>query len=470
LTAVQTPAPRRASPFALARRILAVGIVWLLPATALAADQRASRPAPTPERAAAELGYDLSRPLTLDQCIAIALRAHPDIRVAVAALHGAIADLDRARAALWPSVTGGTDYTVTKNPQRTVQVGGVPVPVGGGQTTTRNWALTGSYTVYQMGRDLTISQAKTMRRAAGAGVEDTCRELAYLVSQAYFGVLAADRLVKAQEESAAAAQGHVDSVQALIDADEAAPVEIHTVRAQLHQAQLDLLSARNQAAIARANLRAALGGPATEVQIADAWREPTSLPVLSECLEAAGTDRPDVQQARASLRAATLGLRLARLQQYPQVGVGTSAEWGRFNGDTGSGWSVFGSIEQPLFDGGAVKAGIDSARADVESAQAQLDRLSQQMRLEVETAWLNLRRSAEGIAAAEAARTEARASLAAAERRYPDAAILLEVIDAQARATRAEVDYISAIYDYNIALADLQRATAGEREQGTGDK
>jgi len=429
---------------------------------ALAADRRAARPLPTPERAAAELGYDLSTPLALDQCIAIALRAHPDIRMAVAALHGAVADLDRARAALWPSVTAGTDYTVTKNPQRTVQVGGVPVPVGGGETTTRNWALTGSYTVYQMGRDLTISQAKSMRRAALAGVDDTRRELAYLVSQAYFDVLAADRLVNAQEESAAAAQGHVESVQARIDADDAAPVEIHTVRAQLHQAQLDLLSARSQAAIARANLRAALGGPATEMQLVDAWREPTSLPVLSECSETAAANRPDAQQARASLRAATLGLRLARLQQYPQLSVGTSAEWGRFNGDTGSGWSVFGSIQQPLFDGGAARAGVDSAKANVESAQAQLDRLDQQTRLEVETAWLNLRQSAERIAAAEAGRTEARASLAGAERRYQtDVGILLEVTDAQSRATRAEVEYISALYDYNVALADLQRATAG---------
>jgi OMF family outer membrane factor len=102
---------------------------------------------------------------------------------------------------------------------------------------------------------------------------------------------------------------------------------------------------------------------------------------------------------------------------------------------------------------------VASARADLESAEAQAARVEQSIRLEVETAWVNLRQSAEGIAAADAARTEARASLQAAERRYgAGVAILLEVTDAQARASRAEVQLVQALYDYNVAFADLRRA------------
>jgi outer membrane protein TolC len=438
-----------------------------------AAQTSAPRLAATPEQAAAELGYDLTKPLTLDQCLDLALRVHPDMRTAIANLHGALASLNQTRAAWWPSLTGSVQYNATRTPQRTIQVGGVPFPVGGGEATTRNMAVSGVYNLYQTGRDTAVSQAKHLARAAEAGVEDARRELAFLVSQAYFDILAADRLVAAEQAAVAAAQAHVDSVQAQIDAENAAPSQIHTVRAQLHQAQLDLVAAKNQAALARANLRSALGGPRTEVRIADAWQEPTSLPMLDECLARARAQRPDLAQAQATLQGAGMGLRLARQQQLPQLSLGASADYGRYNSDAGAGWSVFGSVGQTIFDGGALRAGVDTAKAQVETAEAQVARVELNLWLEVETAWLNLRESAERIAAAQALLTEARAALDAAERRYQaDVGILLEVTDAQSRMTRAEVDLISAVYGYNTALADLKRAMGegGDRGQGTRDR
>jgi outer membrane protein len=445
---------------------LAPSILYLTACAGLAAliaTSSAAAPPRTPEEVAKELGYDLAQPLTLEQCTAIAMRVHPDLRAAVAQLRGALADLDRARSALWPSVSAGWDYTVTRTPRRTVNVGGVPFTTGGGETTSRNLAVNGVVTVYQTGRDATISQAKSLAQAAGAGLEDVRRELAYLVARSYFDLLATDRLVAAQEAGLAAADDHVREVQARIDAEDAAPVEIHSVRAQFHQAQLDLLSARNQAAIANANLRSALGGVRAALQVADVWQEPTSLPVLDECLATALSARPDLAQSRASLRAARLGLDLARQQRYPQLNLGASAEYGRYNGDTGSGWSVFWNVEQSLFDGGATRAGVDGAKADVEAASAQVARVELNVRLEVETAWLNVREAAERIAASDAARTEARANLQGAETRYAaGAGILLEVIDAQSRATTAEVEYISGVYGYNTSLADLRRAMGAE--------
>jgi OMF family outer membrane factor len=422
---------------------------------------------PTPEQAAAELGYDLTQPLTLEQCIAIALRVHPDMQIAAADIDRATASLRQARAALWPTFQASSDYRVTEQPKRTVVIGGSVIPVGGGRTTSRNSQIQGSYTFYEPSRDRTIRQAGLYRDAAVAGAEDAKRQLVYVVTQAYYDRLAAERLVAVDQAAVASSQQHVDQVQAQIDAGDAAPVQIHAVRAQLHSAQLELASAQTQAAVARASLRLALGNPTGEINIADVWRKPDSLPDLVDCLEGAFGRRPDVRQQEALVRAAQVGVKLARIAATPQLSIVGGGEYGRHDGQSGPSWSIFGGLSQTIFDGGATKAAVDGARAQLRSAEAQREGLKQNVRLQVESAWWALRHAAEAIARSEAAQAEARAALAGAETRFAaNVGIVLEITDAQVRAEQADIGVVQAYYDYNVALADLQRATAADTTSG----
>jgi outer membrane protein TolC len=259
----------------------------------------------------------------------------------------------------------------------------------------------------------------------------------------------------------------VDQVQAQIDAGDAAPVQIHAVRAQLHSAQLELASAQTQAAVARASLRLALGNPTGEINIADVWRKPDSLPDLVDCLEGAFGRRPDVRQQEALVRAAQVGVKLARIAATPQLSIVGGGEYGRHDGQSGPSWSIFGGLSQTIFDGGATKAAVDGARAQLRSAEAQREGLKQNVRLQVESAWWALRHAAEAIARSEAAQAEARAALAGAETRFAaNVGIVLEITDAQVRAEQADIGVVQAYYDYNVALADLQRATAADTTSG----
>jgi OMF family outer membrane factor len=425
------------------------------------------RAVPTPEQVAAELGYDLTQPLTLDQCIAIALRVHPDMQIAAADIDRATASLRQARAALWPTFQASSDYRVTEQPKRTVVIGGSVIPVGGGRSTSRNSQLQGTYNIYEPSRDRTIRQAGLYRDAAVAGAEDAKRQLVYVVTQAYYDRLAAERLVAVDQAAVASSQQHVDQVQAQIDAGDAAPVQIHAVRAQLHSAQLELASAQTQAAVARASLRLALGNPTGEINIADVWRKPDSLPDLVDCLEGAFGRRPDVRQQEALVRAAQVGVKLARIAATPQLSIVGGGEYGRHDGQSGPSWSIFGGLSQTIFDGGATKAAVDGARAQLRSAEAQREGLKQNVRLQVESAWWALRHAAEAIARSEAAQAEARAALAGAETRFAaNVGIVLEITDAQVRAEQADIGVVQAYYDYNVALADLQRATAADTTSG----
>jgi len=457
MTRIDTPGRLRAHRVRCAALLLAVAC------SAVGAAGQEASPA---EAVAAELVYDLTQPLTLDQCLAIALRVHPDMQLAAAELAQATASLRQARSALWPAFQASTDYRVTEQPERSVVIGGSVIRTGGGRSTSRNTQIDGSYAIYEPSRSKTIHQAEVYREAAKAGVEDAERQLVYLVTQAYYDQLAAERLAAVQEAAVASAQAHVDEVQARIDAGDSAPVDIHAVRAQLHSTQLQLASARTQSAIARTSLRLALGNPAAAIRIADAWDEPRALPDLADALGSALAARPDIRRQEAMVRAARLGARLARIAERPQLNLYGAGEYGRHDGQTGPSWSIYGGVTQTIFDGGATKAAVARAEAEVRAAEAQLGALKQSLELEVESAWWRLRQSAEAIASAEAGQTEARAALAAAETRYAaNVGILLEVTDAQVKAADADVSAVRAYYDYNVALADLQRATAGNRPE-----
>ena len=433
-------------------------VVWILPLTP-SADAQNLAPSTTPEDAAGELGIDLGAPLTLEDCVDLALRVHPDIRVAVSDLHRATAGVRQTRAALWPQFSAYHNYRLTEQPTTTAVIGGAVIPVGGGRSESKTSGVTATVSVYQTSRFTQLRQSEIYADSARAGIKEARRRLAYTIGQAYYDQLAADRLVGVNEAAEAAAQDHVGMVQAQIDAEDAAPVEIHAVRAQLQSTRLDLVTTRNQAAIARTTLWSALGEPEGPVGIVDIWQEPSSLPDLDECIEAAFLYRPDLEQAEAGVRAAKLGAKLARQIKHPQVNLGGTAEYGRYDGDGGTSWTIYGSVQQSIFSGGANSAALDQAKATVQSSDAQLDRLEQSIRLEVETSWLRLRQSAESIAAADAALVEAEASVDAAERRYlADAGILLEVTDAQVNATRSAISVVRSHYDYNTALAELRYA------------
>ncbi len=413
----------------------------------------------TTEEAAEELGIDLSQPLSVDACIALALRVHPDVLVAANDLQQAVAGVRQARASLFPNISASTDYRVTEQPTRTTVVGGSVIPVGGGRSTSKNSQVSAYLEAYRTGRGDQIHQAQQYARAAREGTVDTRRRLAYLITQSYYDWLAAEKLVAVNIDAETSAQGHVDMVDARIAANDAAPVDIHRVRAQLHQSQLGVSSARNQVAISRASFWSALGEPETPIEIIDIWDEPRELPQLDECIEMAMATRPDLAQTEVYVRAARTGLKIARLNLGPTASVAGSSEYGRHDGNTGTSWTIYGTLSQSIFDGGANRAGVASAKAQLNSALANLERLKRSIRLEVETAWLRLRQSAEAIAAAEASQTESQAALDAAERRYQaDVGILLEITDGRATATSADISVVNAHYDYNTALADLDRS------------
>ena len=434
-------------------------LVGLVAAATVAVSQE--QPAGPLAQAAGELGLDLTQPLSLQQCTALAIVAHPDIAAAVADLEASQAALTQARAGLFPSVELSADYSVVKQAARQVQTGGQVITVSGGEFTDQNQRATLSYTFWRTGRDQPIAQARRYLEAAEASRRDAERRLEYTVAQAFFNVLAARRLADVAREQVASWQEHLNMVQAQIDAGSAAPVDVHTVRADLAQARLSQIQADNSVASSQAQLRASLGSVGEAVQVQADFAPPSGMLLLDEAQQLALAHRPDLQQLAANLAATKLAVRVAQLGTQPSFSFSGQAEYGRYSGFLADSWGLFGQVTYPLFDGHLTQSRVRQAKANLTAQGAGLASVRNSVLVEVETQWLAIREAAERIAASQEGVAEARTALDVARGRYPDLAIILEVTDAQLQLNTAEVNAVQALYDYHVADAALTQAIGG---------
>ena len=108
---------------------------------------------------------------------------------------------------------------------------------------------------------------------------------------------------------------------------------------------------------------------------------------------------------------------------------------------------------------GATDAQIKSANAAVKSAKESLEQIRESVALEVRQDYLNILAAKEKIRATEAAVAEAEEAYKIATVRYKSGVgINLDVLDAQYNLNAARTNYITAMYDYNVGLATLEKA------------
>jgi outer membrane protein len=399
------------------------------------------------------------RPLTLEDCTAIALMSNPQIAGSEQNVISARASVTGARSSQYPQLSlsaveglsGSSGLGSTHN----------GLSSAGGHR-REELDLSVGMTFWQKGRKERVEEGRALLRAADFGHAATAQALVEQVARDYYGVLAAQELVKVAQAGVESAQGHLEQVQAFIDAGAAAEVDVFPAEDDLARARLDLIDARGDARLAMAGLKNSMGLPPTRaLEIAESpGLDDEEVPSLEEAIATALEARPELSSGRASVEANRYALAQADIERGPVTSIVAGYDLGYANwSDRTSSWDVLLTVSLPLLDGGATKAAATQARARLKGSQADLESQINQVELEVEQALVELERTQERVQASEVAVAAAEARLAAAEGKYRNAVgILLEVIDARVAVTEAHASRVQARYDYQTALVALERA------------
>jgi len=382
-----------------------------------------------------------SGPLTLDEAIRLAFENNPDLRAADGRVEAAAGRADQAGP--WP------------NPELELAI--EEWPVGGGGSSSQAKQTLGIV------QTLPFPGKKSLdRRIGSAGVKVSqaqrglrIRELVRDAKVAFFGVLAAERLVEVAAELVEVAESSAATASRRVGAGAVAYHEQLRAEIQSEQVRSELVRMQRDRAVARQALAVVLGrADLRDVSLSGALSETPAAGLLDETTQADLTGHPTMEAAKAALDQATLERRRSRLEPYPDLRVGVAG--GRM-GDTGDSIvELRAGLPLPLLD--RARGRRRESQALVAVARAEMDAAGQQLRRQREDAF---RRYSTAVDQAtlykERILPRAVEALNLVRTGYEQGKFgFIDLLDTQRTAAEARLAYLQRLWEMNVAQAELE--------------
>ena len=280
------------------------------------------------------------------------------------------------------------------------------------------------------------------------------------VKQAYYGFLQAKQNREVALETVKQFEQHLQQAKGFYEAGTKPKFDVTKAEVDLSNAKLNLIKAENALRITRVVLDNAMGMPnAPEYTIEDVLLYQKYNMTLKDAIDKAYENRPDLKSVITKKSAAESSIDLAKKGYYPTLAGNAGYDWSGEKLPLQDGWNVGVTITIPIFSGYLTDHQVQEARAKLNVLKAQEESFRQGVLLEVQQAYLNLREAEERISTAQLIVKQAQENLELANGRY--AAGLgnpVEVTDSQIVYSNAKTSHIQALSDYNVAIANLEKA------------
>ncbi len=404
----------------------------------------------------AETADPQSDTLSLEQCVQVALRYNPQIRVSEGNLQESEANLKLSRSALFPQISGSAGLTRT---------GGTSV--FGSFIVSRNYdsysaGFQGQQLIFDFGKTYSgIAQSADLAHASRQNLRGTRQDVILDTYTAYYNYLAAERVREVDTETVVQANDHLHQAQAFYKAGTVPQYDVVDAEVTLANARVSLIQADNNVKVARIQLENVIGRRLPPDFVLEDVLNVTHVEIsLQSAIETAIKSRPELLASQAQVQAGKAGLTAAWTSDLPSINLSGSYNWRNFDiNPLYGGWNFGLTVSLPIFDGFALDAGIDRARANLKVAEASNDLAMQSLYLEVQQDEFALEEAGQRIVAANKLVQQATEALRLAIGRYNSGTgSELEVTDAQVSMANARITYIQSLYDYNVSYAQLERA------------
>ncbi|MFO7605709.1 MAG: TolC family protein [Desulfurivibrionaceae bacterium] len=414
-------------------------------------------------------------PLSLRRAIEIALANNPEVAARGWDSTAAQARRDQAYGARLPRLGVAGGYSHYLDDQRLISASrdGEPGLFGrdivSGDLVLSMPLFTGGRLVNQ------VRAAELLQEAAGHRLLRSREELVFNVSSVFFNILAQRHVIESLMFSRQTLAEHLKRIDALVEAQKAARVDRMRTEVRLADVEQLLVREKNLLAIQSRALTSFIGlenHGEISLQGALESQEKEVLPDLETVLSRAWKERSDYLAAHSSLEAQAKNVDVAKSGHWPTVSVQGSYGGRWANGPTTGAGDETGDVgrvglvlEVPIFEGGQVDAGIREQRANLAAAQERFRLLDLQIRLEVESALLNVESAGERATAIQKAIAQARESLRIERLKYElGEGTVADVLDAQAALLQTETNYYRTLADFRTAGAQLDLATGRNLE------
>ncbi|MCI0422864.1 MAG: TolC family protein, partial [Acidobacteria bacterium] len=279
--------------------------------------------------------------------------------------------------------------------------------------------------------------------------------------RAYYSLLQARRLREVSHQILRSREFIVRQAQAFYEGKLRSRVDLELARFSLSEAQLGLLEAENNVRIRLAELGRAMGAS----QEADYDLEEVNqlLPEvgrLSELLEEAYQNRPELLALAAERDAAAESIRLAQSQRKPMLSFFFSGGYARFTNVVARQLLALGTgLTFPILTWGKLEGQIEEAEARKRALDNRYKTLKLRVEVETRTGSLRLQHALRSIETLKARAAFAREAARLARARYQERlGSFVELTQAEANLAEAEAGEVIGVYASRTAEAELRFA------------
>jgi TolC family type I secretion outer membrane protein len=415
----------------------------------------------------------ISRPLSLTDCLNVALQQNATILKAqndLVASHGLVV---QTRAVALPQLTANGQYKYT-DPNA---IEAFPNSSG---SPNQNWnaGIQLVQSIYEGGKlAAAFRAADATKQQALAQFQTVVADTLLNTRVAYYDVLLAAQQITVHEASVNLLQKELEDQQHRLDAGTVPKFNVLRADVAVANERPNLIQARNNYRIAKNNLSNLLGYNLPREILEE-------VPLnLTDTLESAPYDvnLPDaIQQALARRTELTVLRKTVELQRLNIVNaksgykptVSLFAGYGWYNAQFTppvtlehdiNGWNAGAQLQWNIFDGALTHGKVIQANALYAKSKTDLVDQSRQIEVEVRTAYSDFMEAREVLESQKTVQAEAEEALSEAKSRTDaGTGTQLDVLDAETSLTQARTTQIQALHDYDTARAKLQRAIGEE--------
>ncbi len=436
--------------------------------------------------------------LTVDDCIELAVKHSPEVQIYKEYIELYDARLGQSKASYFPSIgaSGGYDYNNTEVRHRS--------------TNNQNYSASVylNQLIYSFGKVFSqIKMQKFYKIAAQYDYENSILNTTNRVKSAYYGVLAAKANLDIQKANVLVNERQYNRTKAFFDEGLVSKIDLVNQEVYLSDAKISLVNAENiyQNSIVQLN-NAMYITNAPEYQIEntetfnfknnyaeinliniantttkeDGTIEPkdavltmqvektnilenykfTKYPyTLEQSIEKAYKNRPDLLSMEATKDAVNEALKYTKKEYFPNLTGQVGYNWANNTIYSTNGFNIGAYLSTSNLNIMETKMRIKESKSQLEIAKRNVDLVKQNVYFDVQSAYINMIQLEKNIPLMQTKVKQTLENYELADARYEvGLGNFIELQDAKENYNNAQRDYVQNIYNYNVALTNLQTA------------
>ncbi len=395
--------------------------------------------------------------LTIREMLALVGKNNPTLQAEALSPLIAAEAIAQAKSGYLPRIDAKGAYTVQPEAQAVV-IGGRTEPTQ--EATYPSANLTIEQTLYDFGRTAArVAQARALATAATYDFRGVKQDIYLRAIATYFGILEAEKLVAAAQQEVEQFADHLRVAESLYRQGVVTRNDELQAQVQLAASRQQLLARENELQNRWLALNYLTGRlPEARDELEEVYPFP-----LEETppAVAAVADRPELQAQQQAVIAARANAQEVRKEYWPTFYAKGAADY--VENEYVAEQTIYSAavgVRANLFDGLAKPARYRQATARLAQERQRLQDLEANAKLDYRTAANDAAVAAARVRVAATAIEQAEENLRINRNRYREqVGTATEVIDAQTLLTRTRSEYYQALFDYELAVARVKRAS-----------